>query len=88
MPAAPVQAYLAGLKEVPARVGIFITSGGPPPHPKAQAEIARLLGRAPDAWLMMVNKDVQRGTHTDEIDEFLRDLLVLRDPKSGGLPSE
>jgi hypothetical protein len=78
MPAAPVQSYLAAQPSLPERVGVFITSGGPPPHPKAQAEIGRLLARAPDAWLMMRDTDVKRGAHSDEIGEFIRELALRR----------
>lgn len=73
-PAAPVQSFMAGLQELPARVGVFITSGGPPPQPNAQARVSELLGRAPDAWLMLQEGDVKAGTHMDAIDDFLRDL--------------
>ena len=74
--APPVRSYLAGLQSAPARVGVFLTSGGPPPHPKAQAEVAELLGRAPDSWLMLRGQDVLAGRHMDDSEDFLRDLTL------------
>lgn len=59
--AAPVNSYIAGLRESPPTVGVFVTSGGPPPHPAAQTAIGKRLGRAPDAWVMLRDTDVRSG---------------------------
>ncbi|MDJ0628598.1 MAG: hypothetical protein QNJ44_10100 [Rhodobacter sp.] len=74
--AAPVRSYLSEISDFPERVGLFLTSEGPPPHPEAEAEIKTLLGRAPDALLAMRAEDVRAGRHMDEIDDFLRDLAM------------
>ncbi|MDJ0825382.1 MAG: hypothetical protein QNJ16_07760 [Rhodobacter sp.] len=74
--AAPVRSYLAGLSELPPRVGLFLTAGGPPPQDQAAAEATALLGRAPDGLLVMHAEDVQAGRHMDEIEDFLRDLTM------------
>jgi len=74
-PAAPVQSYLSGLGTLPDRVGVFITSGGPPPQPRAQATIRKLLGREPDGWMMLGADDVKAGRHMDEIENFLRAVI-------------
>ncbi len=72
--AAPVRSYLAQLDGPPKRIGMFLTSGGEPPHPKAEAEVMELLGRDPDGWLILTADDVRQGRHMDEIEDFLRDL--------------
>ncbi len=77
--AAPVRSYLAGLDALPARVGAFLTSDNPPPHPRAEAEIAALLGRRPEAVLCLTAEDVRAGAHMDEIEDFLRALTHVEE---------
>ncbi len=72
--AAPVRSYIAQLSHLPERIGVFLTSGGPPPHPKAKDELRALLGRAPDAMLWLRAADVREGRHMDEVEDFFREL--------------
>ena len=72
--AAPLRSYVAQLGHLPDRIGVFLTSGGPPPHPKAEGEIRNLLGRAPDALLWLRAADVREGRHMDEVEDFFREL--------------
>jgi len=72
--AAPVRSYIARLARLPDRVGVFLTSGGPPPHRKASDELRQLLGRAPESLLCLRGADVRQGRHMDEVDDFFREL--------------
>ncbi len=72
--AAPVRSYIAQLNHLPDRIGVFLTSGGPPPHPRAEEELRALLGRAPDAMLWLRAADVREGRHMDEVEDFFREL--------------
>lgn len=80
-PAPPLMSFLAGLSAPPDRIGIFMTGADDPEKSAARRSIPKVLGREPDAWLMMRAGDVRRGAHSDEIEDFLRDLSMHSDPK-------
>lgn len=73
-PAPPIRAYLATRPDLPERVGVFLTSGGPGPHGTADAILRDALPNGWVAHLVATDKSVKSGESRTQESSFLRDL--------------
>lgn len=73
-PALPLRAFLAAKPALPARVGLFLTSGGHSPQEKAIAETEPLLNAPLVASLAIQEKDVKEGNFSDAMARFAEEL--------------
>jgi hypothetical protein len=75
-PAAPLVSYLARRPKLPARVGLFLTSGGGPPQTGAVERIQALLPAPAAARLVLSQNEVTNNAADDRIADFVAALTV------------
>jgi hypothetical protein len=75
-PAPPLLSYLAHRPKFPARVGVFLTSGGGPPQTGAFERLEALLPAPATARLVLSQNEVEHNAAEDRIAAFVAALTA------------